>query len=288
MEETKGKKKKFIGVILFALILAGALTAHHVISGMGVITTDDAYITGRVHSIAPKVSGTILSVRVEDNQAVKKGDLLIEIDPVDLALKAGEARAMVLVREAAFDQASRDRKRAEALFKDGVFSLERCENAVTAYNLAEAQLAAAGEQEKIARRNLEYTKIYSTSDGYVTGKSVEEGNQVQPGQPLLAVVALNDIWVVANFKETQLTSLRAGQPARIKVDTYPGKTFKGKVDSIMAGTGAAFSLFPPENALGNYVKVVQRIPVKIVFDKATDEAHVLRIGMSTILSIDTK
>jgi membrane fusion protein (multidrug efflux system) len=101
------------------------------------------------------------------------------------------------------------------------------------------------------------------------------------------VVALDDIWVVANYKETQLKNVRPGQPVKIRVDTYPGKIFTGKVDSIMAGTGAVFSLFPPENALGNYIKVVQRIAVKIVFDKATDDRRILRIGMSCVPTILT-
>jgi membrane fusion protein (multidrug efflux system) len=104
----------------------------------------------------------------------------------------------------------------------------------------------------------------------------------------MAVVSLDDIWVVANYKETQLKNVRPGQTCLIKVDTYPGRAFTGKVDSVMAGTGAVFSLFPPENALGNYVKVVQRIPVKIVFDKTTDQQHILRIGSSCIPTIITK
>ena len=122
---------------------------------------------------------------------------------------------------------------------------------------------------------------------HVTKKSVEAGNQIQAGQPLMAVVALEDIWIIANFKETQLRSVKPGQRVLIKIDTYAGKVFEGKVESIMAGTGAAFSLFPPENALGNYVKVVQRIPVKIVFDKTTDARHILRIGMSCVPTIVT-
>ena len=109
---------------------------------------------------------------------------------------------------------------------------------------------------------------------------MEPGNQVQAGQPLMAIVPLDDVWVLANYKETQLARVRPGQQVEIKVDTYDGKTFKGKVDSIMAGTGSVFSLFPPENATGNYVKVVQRIPVKIVLDQGADPDHVLRIGMS--------
>ncbi|MEW6675196.1 MAG: efflux RND transporter periplasmic adaptor subunit [Nitrospirota bacterium] len=119
-------------------------------------------------------------------------------------------------------------------------------------------------------------------------KSVEIGNQVQAGQPLMAVVPLDDIWVIANYKETQLERVKPGQKVKIKVDTYPNRIFKGKVDSIMAGTGSVFSLFPPENATGSYVKVVQRIPVKIVFENGTDSGHVLRIGMSVVPTIIVK
>ena len=117
-----------------------------------------------------------------------------------------------------------------------------------------------------ARLNLSYTKIYAPQDGKVTNKSVEVGEYVTVGQPLMAVVEQKP-WVVANYKETQLKHMRVGQKATISVDAYPGKKLKAHVDSIQAGTGARFSLLPPENATGNYVKVVQRIPVKIVFDE---------------------
>ena len=287
MGSSAGKKKKLIIVLIAGLVLGCAFLAVYIINGFSRISTDDAYITGRVHNIAPKILGTIKAVRIEDNQGVKKGDVLVEIDPVDYELRVNEAKAIVGVREATFKQTERDKNRAEALYKDEVFSKERYENASTAYSLAKAQLKAARAQLKIAQQNLEYTKIYAPSDGYVTSKTAEEGNQVQPGQSLLAVVALDDIWVIANYKETQLKNVRSGQRVQIKVDTYPGKVFTGRVDSIMAGTGAAFSLFPPENALGNYVKVVQRIPVKIVFDKSTDKDQALRIGMSCVPTIIT-
>jgi membrane fusion protein, multidrug efflux system len=287
MSPGAGKNKKLIIALIAGLVFGCVLLAVYIINGFSRIGTDDAYITGRIHNIAPKIPGTIKAVHVEDNQSVKKGDVLVDIDPVDYELKVNESRAVVGVREATFDQAARDKKRAEALYKDKVFSKERYENTSTAYSLAKAQLKAAYAQLKIAQRNLEYTKIYSPSDGYVTSKAAEEGNQVQPGQPLLAVVALDDIWIVANYKETQLKNVRKGQRVQIKVDTYSSKVFMGRVDSIMAGTGAAFSLFPPENALGNYVKVVQRIPVKIVFDKTTDRDQALRIGMSCIPTIIT-
>jgi membrane fusion protein (multidrug efflux system) len=138
-----------------------------------------------------------------------------------------------------------------------------------------------------AQLNYSYTKIYAPVDGYVTKKSVEIGNQIQAGQPVMAVVPLNvgDIYITANYKETQLAKVKPGQKVEFKVDTYPGRKFTGKVDSIMSGTGAIFSLFPPENATGNYVKVVQRIPVKIVLDKDTDKDHILRIGMSVVPTI---
>jgi len=125
-----------------------------------------------------------------------------------------------------------------------------------------------------------YTEVVAPADGYITRKNVEAGQVVSPGQLLLAVASLSDVWVVANYKETQIEKIRPGLPAKVRVDTYPGKEFKGTVESLMAGTGSAFSLFPPENATGNYVKVVQRVPVKIVLEKGEDPGHLLRIGMS--------
>jgi membrane fusion protein (multidrug efflux system) len=219
---------------------------------------------------------------------VKTGELLFEIDPVDYELKVNDAQASLEVKNVLLEQALRDKVRAETLYRQEIFPKERYENACTACNLARAQLKAAEAQLKIARRNLEYTKIYAPTDGYVTKKSVEVGNQIQPGQPLMAVVDMDDIWVTANYKETQMKNVKVGLRVEIKVDTYPGSLFTGRVESIMAGTGSVFSLFPAENALGNYVKVVQRIPVKIVFDNGTHDHHALHIGMSCIPTIFTK
>lgn len=288
MNLQNNKGKKLIYFLVVAVILGLVLLTVYFISNSNRVSTDDAYIEGRIHSIASKVSGTVKSVPINDNQGIKNGDLLVEIDPIDYELKVSEVQASLDLRKASFEQATRDKERAEVLYKQEVVSKEKHENVLTSYNLAKAQLAAAEVQLKIAKRNLEYTKIYAPCDGYVTKKAVETGNQIQPGQPLMAVISLDDIWVAANFKETQLKDVKPGQRVEIKVDTYPGRKFSGKVDSIMAGTGAAFSLFPPENALGNYVKVVQRIPVKIVFDKTTDTQHVLRIGMSCFPDIITK
>jgi membrane fusion protein (multidrug efflux system) len=144
---------------------------------------------------------------------------------------------------------------------------------------AEIEQARAAVQQ--AELELSYTTIVAPEAGRITRKSVEAGAYVQVGQALLAVVS-DDLWIVANFKETQLTNMTPGQPVEISVDAYPHALFKGHVDSIQAGTGAHFSLLPPENATGNYVKVVQRVPVKIVFDAPPDPQHALAPGMSVV------
>jgi membrane fusion protein (multidrug efflux system) len=138
-----------------------------------------------------------------------------------------------------------------------------------------------------ATLNLAYTTVTAPAAGRVSKKSVEPGQVIQPGQPLLAIVPVEDIWITANFKETQLKNMRPGQPATVSVDAY-GRTYQGHVDSIAAATGARFSLLPPENATGNYVKVVQRIPVKIVLDKGQDPEHLLRPGMSVVPTVHTR
>ncbi len=361
MEETLNtvtaeKKKKpliigaIIGCILIAIVIAGYLYYRATR-----VSTDDAFVEGRVHTIASKVAGTVKTVAVAENQVVKRGDILVEIDEADYDIKVKEAstaldtektrlfeaesrrdaakkqvdevkaainsaKAAEELQEANARQARIDRKRAENLFKNEAISRERFEKAKTSLDVAEAQLKASREQVKrleatldaqtsmvkqaeavvrtqgaaikqrktlveAAYLNKSYTKITAPADGYVTKKSVEVGNQVNAGQPLLAVVALDDLWVVANYKETQLEKIKPGQKVKIKVDAYPGKKLNGVVESIMAGTGATFSLFPPENATGNYVKVVQRIPVKIMLDKDARKENILRIGMSVVPTV---
>jgi membrane fusion protein (multidrug efflux system) len=154
-------------------------------------------------------------------------------------------------------------------------------------DLASARLEEVLANLRYAKHQLKDTVIRAPMAGRVTKKSVEVGQFVHPGQPLMAIVSLNDLWIVANFKETQLTHVRPGQRVRVTVDTYPGEVFSGTVDSIQAGTGARFSLLPPENATGNFVKVVQRIPVKIVLDKQSNPG-MLRLGMSVVPTIELR
>jgi membrane fusion protein (multidrug efflux system) len=151
---------------------------------------------------------------------------------------------------------------------------------------AKVEMARAALEQ--ARLNLSYTEVKAPVGGVVSRKTVEVGQVVQPGQPLLALVPLDDVWVTANFKESQLRSIRPGQPVEIAVDAYGGRTYRGRVDSIAAATGARFSLLPPENASGNYVKVVQRIPVKIVLEPGQDVEHRLRPGLSVTPTVSTR
>jgi membrane fusion protein (multidrug efflux system) len=281
------KNKKTVFMCMTGVLIGGVILSNYVMNNFGHVSTDDAYIEGRIHSIASKIPGTVKLVNIKDNQIVKEGDILIEIDPTDYELNVAQARASLDIRKAAYEQAARDKERAKVLYDEKVFPKERYENASTALNLAKAQIEAAEAQFKIAQRNLEYTKICSPADGHVTKKSVEIGNQIQPTQALMAIVP-DDMWVVANFKETQLTNMRAGQEVKIRVDAYPGKVFEGCVDSIQRGTGSKFSMFPPENAAGNFVKVVQRIPVKIVFDKSAIEEYSLSVGMSVIPKVKVR
>jgi membrane fusion protein (multidrug efflux system) len=153
---------------------------------------------------------------------------------------------------------------------------------------AEARVAQAQGSLSQAELNLEYAVVKAPAKGMASRRSVEVGQVVQAGQPLLALIELDNVWVTANFKETELTHIRPGQSARIKLDAYGGREFTGKVDSIAGATGARFSLLPPENATGNYVKVVQRVPVKIVIDPGQDPEHLLRPGLSVVPTVLTK
>jgi len=351
-----GKRRKIAFSVCIMIVLVGAVSVYLYREYLKThITTDDAFITGRIHVIAAKIPGTVLKLHVQDNQFVHLGDLLLEIDERDYALGVTQAHAAVesekaklaeilaqqdvarkhlaelrfnlestgadlKLQEAQFRQAGADLRRAENLFAKNVMPEEQVEKARTTYDITAARLESAGKQVKRAQGAVEtqqavilqcesalksqqsslikqqeflkaqelkmsYTRLFAPASGYITKRSIEAGNQIQAGQSLMAVVPLDDIWITANYKETQLAGVKPGQAVKIKVDTFPGRVFSGMVDSIMAGTGSVFSLFPPENATGNYVKIVQRIPVKIVLDKETDPEHVLRIGMSTVPTI---
>lgn len=222
--------------------------------------------------------------------------------------KIDQAKANVVAAQADAQQAESDYHRYQSVGDQGI-SASQLDLAGTKARSAAAQVQAVQNQElaaeaqakfdqaaiqtataevqkneadvRQAELNLSYTQVKATEAGYVTHRTVEAGAYVQPGQPLLAIVPKN-VWVVANFKETQLTDMQPGQPVTVRVDAYPQIKFTGHVDSIQRGSGASFSLLPPENASGNYVKVVQRVPVKIVLNEVSDPNIVLGPGMSVV------
>jgi len=330
-----GKRKRAAFILLILLLTACFFGLQLWVKSKTHVETDNAFIESHVYTISSRVPGNVLKVMVQDNQSVKKGDLLVELDEADFQLRVRNATAQLNIAKnetsstyaladaakaalnsdrAKLEQADLDLQRGRTLYKKEVIAKEQLDRLETARKVAAAKLAetegsvrralallgltgTGAKDATISRkeaeldenkRNLSYTKINAPADGFITKKSVEQGNNIQAGQPLMALVALNGSWVTANYKEGQLTYVRPGQKVEFKVDTYPGITFTGKVDSIMAGTGAAFSLLPPENATGNYIKVVQRIPVKILIDSSSDPKHLLRVGMSVVPTILTE
>jgi membrane fusion protein (multidrug efflux system) len=340
------------GSVLLAFLFF--LGIHYLVQSLTHESTDNAFLDGDIVAVAPRVGGQVKTVRVRDNQSVKAGDLLMEIDPRDYEIEreqkqaaASSAQANVNLVKASFDlleaqvetaqatareseaEAGANRakadwanvslKRAEDLRQKNIISPQEYDsakaNAESANSTLKAgQEKAASDRSKVksaqaqleagrqafarsqaqseearvnvaqAEQNLSYTSVTAPKDGRITRKAVEPGDFVQPGQKLMALV-LTDVWVTANFKETQLRKIRVGQPVMVSIDAVAGREFPAKVESIQSGSGAAFSLLPPENAVGNYVKVVQRVPVKIVFTEPLQLEHVVGPGMSVVPSV---
>lgn len=301
----KKKRLLILGAIIVVplLILAGLLYYLH---ARHFEDTDDAFIEGHISQMSSQVSGRVQTLLIDDNQQVTAGQLLLEIDSRDFEVRLIQAQAQreqaaaqIALQHASIGQAEANMREAEANLTQAQRDLARFRavdpkaitkqqldtavaNAKTArakYDASVQSVEAAKAQETAAHATLQqseadirnaelqlsYTKIVAPVAGRITKRTVEVGNVVATGQPLLAIVS-NDLWVTANFKETQLTHMHANQHVRIRVDAFPDATFAGHVDSFQTGSGAAFSSLPAENATGNYVKVVQRIPVKILFD----------------------
>jgi membrane fusion protein, multidrug efflux system len=309
-------------------------------------TTDDAFVGGDMIPVLSRVSGYVQSVNVQENEAVKAGQPLVEVDPSELQqrlaqaqaeleaalagaggeglagaqaqaarAKAAAAMADVAQAEANERQARADLDRLRPLAEQQIVSRQQFETAEANVRAAAAKLDAArenaaaaaaqssaalanvgGAQSRVdgaramveqARLQLSYTHIAAPAAGVVAKKSVQVGQLVSPGQALMTVVPLEKVWVTANLKETQLKDVNPGDPAEIKVDAYPGLAFHGQVESLSPSTGAQFSLLPPENATGNFTKVVQRVPVRIVLTGNNPPAE-LRPGMSSKVRIEKR
>ncbi len=338
-------KRVGIGAAAVAL-LAGAADygAYYWRMGRFMQSTDDAYVQADYTTVAPKVSGYVAQVLVEDNQPVKAGQILARIDDRDFKTALDQARSEVASAQAdiastdaqislqqtlidqaqaslasdraGLDYARQDQQRYGTLSRAGYGSVQQSQQAdatfrqkTAAVQADEAALAASQKQievlrsqrqkaetalernqaaERQAKLNLGYTTISAPVDGVVGQRSLRVGQFVQAGTQLMAVVPLQSVYVVANYKETQLTRVRPGEAAEVEIDTFPGVKLKGHVDSLAPASGQTFALLPPDNATGNFTKVVQRIPVKIALDGDAKLAGLLRPGMSVEPTIDTR
>jgi membrane fusion protein, multidrug efflux system len=247
-------------------------------------TTDDAFIDVHFVSVAPKIAGRVTVVHVDDNQLVKRGDVLVEIDPRDFQVALAQAKANLAKDKATKVQAELNEKRALGLFDRKVISTQERDTNVATAESSRASVQADEAAVEQTELNLGYTKITAPIDGYVTKEAVAIGDYLQVGQAIMSLVPPR-VWVIANFKETQLRNMQPGQPVDVSVDAYPDHPLHAHVDSIQAGSGAAFTLLPPENATGNYVKVVQRVPVKIMLDEEQQVQRVLGPGMSVVPTV---
>jgi len=199
-----------------------------------------------------------------------------------------EAELGIRVAESRLAQASVGRQQASAELKSAQTAPEQVTASRARADAADAKVRQNRAIVKQAELNLEYATVEAPVKGIVSRKGVEVGQVIQPGQPLMTVIPLDRVWVTANFKETQLEHMRPGQRVTIEVDAYGGREFSGKVESLAAATGSRFSLLPPDNATGNYVKVVQRVPVRIQLDEGQDPEHLLRPGMSVVPTVYTR
>jgi membrane fusion protein (multidrug efflux system) len=239
--------------LLLVFFASCAVTAYLIYSSQHE-TTDDAYTTGHVHDISSRVAGTVIEVAVDDNQFVRKGQVLVRLDPRDFQVQVDKARAD-------YKRASADFERVTALrgSLNGDIAISKQES-----DQMEANLAIAKATLDDAIDQLSYCTITAPEGGFVGDKTVQTGNRLAVGTVLMSVV--QDLWVVANYKETQVGKMAKGQRVKIEVDEISGHTFAGHIDSFSPGSGSIFALLPPENATGNFTKIVQRVPVKILLD----------------------
>lgn len=275
--------KKYILIGNITLICLFSLS--YWIYGQFYINTDDAYVNAHIVKMATRVTGKVKKLYVDNNQYVTTGQILFEIEPETFEAAAAEAKAGLEIAEAKLKiaQITADRiltlvKTRAASHQEGDIANGNLEAAAAQRDMNKALFAAA-------ELNLKYTKIYAITNGWITNMSLRIGDSVIANQPIFALVSDQKFWVDANFKEDQLENLTINQPANIKIDMYPKHKFIGVIESVSSGTGNAFSLFPPENATGNWVKVTQRIPVKIRIINY-DPKYPLIVGTSATVSIN--
>lgn len=314
--------------VLALLIVAGAFYGWDWYSfAQSHESTDNAQVEGSISPVIPRVDGYVQEIYVEDNEPVKKGDLLVSLDKSNFELGVRQAKASLQGAEAAhedakarlssaraqvdqaevrLEQARSDFNRQKRLMDESSTTRQQFDNARYAVESAEAEYKVVQRQVNVAEVNvqqvqaqidqaesaledaqlkLSYTELRAPISGVVSSKNIESGQYLRPGQQVMAITNDEDVWVVANFKEGQIGQIKKGESVDIEVDAYPDKVFKGKVQSIAGATGSKFALLPPDNASGNFVKVEQRIPVKIVFTDPQDPTTPLKPGMNAVPTV---
>jgi membrane fusion protein (multidrug efflux system) len=340
-------RKTIIYVVVGVVLVIGGFYGYNYYRYLQTHTeTDDAQIEGNIVPVLARTGSYIASIHVVDNQAVKKGQLLVELDSLDLQSKAAQSIAawqssktsVNVARSQAADvqaqqqlmmisiegpktnlwKAQNEYNRYNDLFQQKLATPQQLdnvkadlENAQAAFDLAkqkhesskvnyqtalnQLKVAEANADQKkkdvdYARLQLSYTKVLAPIDGVVSKKTIQTGQLIQAGQPLMTLVQNKEVWVVANFKETQLEGMEINSPVTVKVDAYPSEEFKGKIESFSGATGAKFSLIPPDNASGNFVKVVQRVSIRIALDTTQNTLGLLKPGLSVqaVVSVGKK
>jgi membrane fusion protein (multidrug efflux system) len=333
----------FAVVAAFGFVALATLRFDAWTGNAAIQTTNDAYVRAEMTRLSSRVAGEVLTVAVSDFQRVKKGDLLVQIDPADYAAQVAQAEAGVAAAQAALDNLSnqvelqyatiaqteaqqvsaiaqqvetqQEQVRQQSLSQTESGTRQKFEQATAAYAKAQADVQAsravvaaqrhqmevlAGTKKQraadlegaratlaAARLKLGYTKIVAPFDGVTGERQVQPGDYVNIGANLINVVPLPDVYVIANYKETQLTRVKPGQPVELTVDSFPDQKLRGRVERISPASGSQFALLPPDNATGNFTKVVQRVPVRIRFDEHQPLLDRLLPGMSVVTSINT-
>jgi membrane fusion protein (multidrug efflux system) len=335
---TRNSSRRRGGFLLLGavIVLAGlAYGAYWYFDSRFYESTDDAYVSGDIVAVTSRENATVMALYADNTQTVKRGQLLLEMDPavVNVNLAAAEANLARAVRtvkgefshaassSAQVEQAQvqlalaqTDYQRRQAASADGAVSAEELAHARDNVRAAQAAVNAARSGHDQSLSQIQGTdiannpdvlsaeaalrtaviaqghmRVVAPVDGVVAQRTVQVGQQVAAGTPLLAVVPLDNVWVDANFKEVQLQNMRVGQPVAVTADIYGGKvTYHGRVEGLGAGSGSAFALLPPQNASGNWIKIVQRVPVRIALDPNDIQAHPLRVGLSVTATVDVK
>lgn len=282
-EAKAARKKKILqtaGVVV-AIVLGYGIYSHFTF-----ISTDNAQVQANTVLLAPKVSGYIMKVNVIENQKVKAGEVLAEIDSRDYQNSKAELEGQMVSLQAREIDAEKNFKRLNDLVRKGAVSRQQYDSAEASYRELSARLKGAQAQVDQAQLNLDYTQIKAPTDGVIAKRSAEVGMLAAVGNPIFGFVSAEERWVTANFKETEIPDIAPGREAKVTVDAIPGQTFKGVVQSLSPSTGATFTLLPPDNATGNFTKVVQRVPVRIkLLDLTPQDVDKLQAGLSANVTV---